>query len=64
MPVILDPANYGQWLDPRAGADDLLALLRPAPDEVITAIAVSSYVSNARSQGPDCIRPVDAAAVK
>jgi putative SOS response-associated peptidase YedK len=24
MPVILDPAAYGQWLDPRADADDLV----------------------------------------
>jgi putative SOS response-associated peptidase YedK len=60
MPVILDPADYGQWLDPRAGADDLLALLRPAPDEVMTAVAVSSYVSNARNQGPRCVLPATA----
>jgi putative SOS response-associated peptidase YedK len=50
MPVILDPADYGQWLDLRAGADDLRALLRPAPDETLTGIAVSNYVSNARHQ--------------
>jgi putative SOS response-associated peptidase YedK len=60
MPVILDPVNYGQWLDPRTGADDLLALLRPAPDEAMTAVAVSSYVSNARNQGPHCVLPVTA----
>jgi putative SOS response-associated peptidase YedK len=60
MPVILEPADYGQWLDPRTGADDLVALLRPAPEEAVTAIPVSSYVSNARNQGPDCIRHVDA----
>jgi putative SOS response-associated peptidase YedK len=60
MPVILDPADYGQWLDPRTGSDDLLQLLRPAPEEGMTAIAVSSYVSNARNQGPQCVLPVTA----
>jgi putative SOS response-associated peptidase YedK len=60
MPVILDPADYGQWLDPRTGAEDLLRLLRPAPDEAMTAMAVSSYVSNARNQGPECVLPVTA----
>jgi putative SOS response-associated peptidase YedK len=57
MPVILDRAGYGQWLDPRTGADDLLALLRPPPNEAMTAVAVSSYVSNARNQGPQCVQP-------
>jgi putative SOS response-associated peptidase YedK len=60
MPVILDPANYGQWLDPRASANDLLQLLRPAPEQWMTAVAVSNYVSNARNQGPECVRLVDA----
>jgi putative SOS response-associated peptidase YedK len=58
MPVILDPVEYGQWLDPRTGADDLLQLLRPAPEHELTAVAVSRYVSNARNQGPQCLQPV------
>jgi putative SOS response-associated peptidase YedK len=60
MPVILDPADYGQWLDPRASAADLLALLRPAQEDALTAIPVSSYVSNSRNQGPQCVLPVTA----
>ena len=58
MPVILDPAQYRRWLDQRAGAEELLGMLRPAPEEGMTAVAVSSYVSNARNQGPQCIQPV------
>jgi hypothetical protein len=34
MPVILDPAVYGQWLDERAGTDDQATLLRSFPGEV------------------------------
>ncbi len=62
MPVILDPADYGQWLDPRAGADDLAALLRPFPENAMTTFPVSSYVSNASNQGPQCIQsnPINA----
>jgi putative SOS response-associated peptidase YedK len=57
MPVILDPADYGQWLDPHAGSDDLLTLLRPFSEEAMTAFPASSFVSNARNQGPECIQP-------
>jgi putative SOS response-associated peptidase YedK len=32
MPVILHPDDYGKWLDPRTAPDELLQLLRPAPD--------------------------------
>jgi putative SOS response-associated peptidase YedK len=58
MPVILDPADYGQWLKPQTGSDDLLALLRPFSEEAMTAFPVSAYVSNARNQGAECIQPV------
>jgi hypothetical protein len=55
------PGLAGQWLGPRATAGDLLSLLRPpALEEALTSIAVSSDVSNARNQGPDCVRPFDA----
>jgi putative SOS response-associated peptidase YedK len=60
MPVILDPADYGQWLDPRTGLADLLTLLRPFSEEAMAAMAAmaeSSYVSNARNQGPQCLQP-------
>ncbi len=46
--MILDPVDYGQWLDRRARVDGLLALLRPFPEEAMTAFPVSSYVSSVR----------------
>jgi len=33
MPVLLDPADYDAWLDPKANERDLLALLAPYPSE-------------------------------
>jgi putative SOS response-associated peptidase YedK len=56
MPVILDPEVYGQWLDPRAGSDDLLLLLRPSPAEALTAFPVTSHVNNAKNQGAECLQ--------
>jgi putative SOS response-associated peptidase YedK len=60
MPAILNPVDYGQWLDPRAGIEGLLVLLRPFPADEMTAFPVSSYVSNARNQGQQCLQPITA----
>jgi putative SOS response-associated peptidase YedK len=58
MPVILAPADYAAWLDARTTADELLGLLRPYQADEMTSTAVSSYVSNARNQGPQCLQAV------
>jgi putative SOS response-associated peptidase YedK len=55
MPVILAPADMGQWLDPIARAADLKALLRPCPDERIGLTSVSPWVNNPRHDDPACI---------
>jgi putative SOS response-associated peptidase YedK len=61
MPVILDPGSYDRWLDPKCReVDALRALLVPFPDEGMTAAPVSSYVNNARNEGPKCLEPVPA----
>jgi putative SOS response-associated peptidase YedK len=58
MPVILPPADHDRWLDPLAkDMAALQALLVPYPDEGMIATAVSSYVSNARNEGPKCMEP-------
>ncbi len=60
MPAILRPEDEEEWLshdlaDPHATQ----ALLRPYPDEVMAADAVSSAVNNPRHDGPELIAPVD-----
>jgi putative SOS response-associated peptidase YedK len=58
MPVILPPEHYALWLDPRLQkADELLPLLVPYPDALLAVLPVSSYVSNARHEGPRCAEP-------
>jgi putative SOS response-associated peptidase YedK len=58
MPVILDPENYDRWLDSQFHDPEALqALLVPYSDEAMTAVSVSSFVGNARHEGPQCLEP-------
>jgi putative SOS response-associated peptidase YedK len=59
MPVILPLAFYDDWLEPHADAPQWLqTALRPYPAEEMEAVPISSWVNNARHEGPECVRPV------
>jgi len=59
MPVILHPEDYDEWLDRNSQkADPLLHLMRAFPAELMAHTPVSTYVNNARNEGPECIVPV------
>lgn len=61
MPVILDPCDYDAWLDPaNQDKDELQRLLLPFDSGRMTVTPVSTYVNNARNQGPKCIAPISA----
>jgi putative SOS response-associated peptidase YedK len=58
MPVILPPADYDAWLDPRPHEPrELQALLRPFPGELMEAYAVSRLVNSPANDRPECIEP-------
>jgi putative SOS response-associated peptidase YedK len=57
MPVILDPASEGVWLDPVSSVDALRSLFVPFASERMEAYPVGAWVSNARNQGPKCLEP-------
>jgi len=57
MPVILEPPAFDVWLDPSSPADDVMALLRPAPDHVLELLPVSTTVNAATNEGPDVQEP-------
>jgi putative SOS response-associated peptidase YedK len=58
MPLILDPADYGRWLDPeRIGAAELQDLLRPYVGAAMDAYPVSLAVNDARFDDPSCLLP-------
>ena len=48
MPVILTPEEVGPWLDPASAPGDLLALLKPLPDDAVTLTPVSKRVNAVR----------------
>jgi putative SOS response-associated peptidase YedK len=58
MPVLLSAAHYGAWLTGTKAETD--ALLQPAPGAQLVAGAVSTFVNNARNQGPRCTTPISA----
>jgi putative SOS response-associated peptidase YedK len=61
MPVMLHHKDYGKWLDPDATPDDLLAILRPFPDDELVRQEVSTRVNKSTNQGAQLIEPVEAA---
>lgn len=58
MAMILPRAEYAPWLDPDTPLDRAFALLRPWDPADFEAYRVSSYVSNARHQGSECLEPL------
>jgi putative SOS response-associated peptidase YedK len=59
MPVILDPEDYGTWLDPSINDPVALnPLLRPWPKERTILFTVSQRVNSPRNDDPECIAPL------
>ena len=58
MPVIVHPADYGNWLSPESKAADLKRLLRPFDDEPIQGHYVTPLMNNPRFEAPECIEPI------
>jgi putative SOS response-associated peptidase YedK len=60
MAVILSKEDEQIWLDPNnQNPDELVTLLKPYPSEEMQAYEISSFVSNARNEGPECIDPIN-----
>src|SRR5262249_24391772 len=58
MPVIVDPADFGQWLVPAGKPAAVQALLHPYPPESMEAYPVRTFVNNVRNKGPQCVEPL------
>lgn len=60
MPVILPDEAIDDWLtlDGSEQQDELLALLKPYPDDELEAYAVSRYVNSPANDSPKCIQAV------
>ena len=59
MPVILAENDWPKWLgEEPAAEEELLALLKPCPDEALKIWPVDKTVGNVRNNGPQLILPV------
>lgn len=56
MPVILSREDERVWLDSARGADGVVGLLRPAPEDQLRAYAVSKFVNSPRNDSEVCIQ--------
>jgi putative SOS response-associated peptidase YedK len=61
MPMVIEPARWAEWLDPRdTSAEALHTLLAPAVSAHLTSHPVSTDVNAVRHNGPGLIAPVAA----
>jgi putative SOS response-associated peptidase YedK len=59
LPVILRPVDYADWLDPdHKDAGRLLAMLKPAEQDLLAMQAVSGQVNSPRNDGPELLEAV------
>ena len=58
MPVILSPGDWQRWLDVERPAAELVALLRPCPDEWLDAFEVGAAVGDVKNDGPELLIPI------
>ena len=59
MPVILATADWPKWLGEEPATDEeLLAMLRPSPDQVLKVWPVDKKVGNVRNRGSELALPV------
>jgi putative SOS response-associated peptidase YedK len=64
MPVILAESSWPKWLgEVPASEDELLALLKPCPDEALKIWPVDRMVGNVRNKGPQMLMPVSLVSV-
>jgi putative SOS response-associated peptidase YedK len=57
-PVILDPKDFDQWLDPATEPDNAFALLQPPPDDLLELVPISSLVNKVAYDSADVQLPV------
>jgi len=59
MPVIVGEESYERWLDRKYNDPvELKKLLKPFPSSEMETFKVTSYVSNSRNEGPECMQEI------
>jgi putative SOS response-associated peptidase YedK len=55
MPVVLRPEDWAAWLDPATPIERIRSLLRPAPEDLLDARAVSTRVNRVDNDDERCV---------
>lgn len=59
MPMVIAPADWDAWLDPRnREVDQLRTLMAPPLDGSLDIYAVSKLVNSVRNNGPELLEPI------
>jgi len=61
MAMILPASDYDAWLSPDTDPDQALQLVHEWDPSEFEAYEVSTYVNNARNEGPTCLEPLSPA---
>ena len=57
--MILEPNDYGLWLDHKVQRiEELSDLFSPAAENILDIVPVSTYVNKAGHEGPQCVAPL------
>jgi putative SOS response-associated peptidase YedK len=60
MPVIINEKDFEAWLDPgNQDVENLKGLLKAYPASKMDSYPVSTFVSNARNEGPQCLEKAE-----
>ena len=58
MPVIRGNATLNDWLSPEIHQQqDLKELMKPCPDEWLSAVEISSLVNSPKNNSPEILQP-------
>jgi putative SOS response-associated peptidase YedK len=55
MPVILSHVQAKKWLDNKTPVNELMDMLKPAPNGLLTTYPISTYVNKPGNEGPEAI---------
>jgi putative SOS response-associated peptidase YedK len=58
MPAIIEPRDYGKWLNPDTPIELLRPLLEPIPSAELDAHEVDAKVGRPTNNSPDCMEPI------
>ena len=61
MPVILEPKQFDEWLDPEVHeAEQINTMLKPCPPQWLESVEVSTLVNSPRNNRAEVLEPLKA----